>query len=90
MLYDQAQLILYALECSSLVEDPIKKRKLQTMALDIFEYTARDLRSPEGAFYSAEDADSFPSKSATKAKEGAFYVCKLYILKFSFDMSLAI
>lgn len=74
MLYDQAQLITYALECSTVVENPIDKRKLQMMALDILEYTARDLRSPEGAFYSAEDADSLPSKSATKPKEGAFYV----------------
>ncbi|KAF8524565.1 hypothetical protein BU17DRAFT_42830 [Hysterangium stoloniferum] len=74
MLYDQAQLTIFALECSSLVEDPGLKRELQKMAMDIIEYSARDLRSPEGAFYSAEDADSLPTKSDTIAKEGAFYV----------------
>ncbi|GJJ13380.1 hypothetical protein Clacol_007633 [Clathrus columnatus] len=76
MLYDQAQLITFALECSTLLEDPFEKRKLQAMALDILEYIARDLRSPEGAFYSSEDADSLPSKLAIKPKEGAFYVWK--------------
>jgi uncharacterized protein YyaL (SSP411 family) len=74
MLYDQAQLTTSALECSSLVEDPVLKQELQKMAIDIIEYTGRDLRSPKGAFYSAEDADSLPTKSATKPKEGAFYV----------------
>ena len=36
---------------------------------DIFEYVTRDLSSPEGAFYSAEDADS-------EGEEGKFYTWK--------------
>lgn len=44
------------------------------MAIDIIGYVARDLRGPEGGFYSAEDADSLPSSESTVKKEGAFYV----------------
>lgn len=44
------------------------------MAKDIVSYVANDLRSPEGGFYSAEDADSLPTHDSTVKKEGAFYV----------------
>lgn len=44
------------------------------MAADIIAYVSRDLRSPDGAFYSAEDADSLPNHDNTVKKEGAFYV----------------
>jgi len=56
------------------------------MARDIFDYVARDLTSPEGAFYTAEDADSAPPEAAHaevggqksevshRKAEGAFYV----------------
>ena len=44
------------------------------MAKDIVSYVARDLRSPEGGFYSAEDADSLPTRDSIVKKEGAFYV----------------
>lgn len=37
-------------------------------------YVSRDLRSPAGGFYSAEDADSYPTEGATEKKEGAFCV----------------
>lgn len=46
---------------------------LCAMAADIIEYASRDLRSSEGGFYSAEDADSLPSDDSTEKKEGAFY-----------------
>ena len=36
-------------------------------ARDIFSYIIRDMTSPEGGFYSAEDAD-------TEGEEGKFYV----------------
>ncbi|KAF8592308.1 hypothetical protein K439DRAFT_1524915 [Ramaria rubella] len=74
MLYDEAQLTISALECSMVVEDPVTKLELQKMAQDIIQYVQRDLQSPQGAFYSAEDADSFPTEEAAKKKEGAFYV----------------
>ena len=44
------------------------------MAKDIVSYVAKDLRSPEGGFYSAEDADSLPTRDSVVKKEGAFYV----------------
>ena len=34
----------------------------------------RDLTSPEGGFYSAEDADSLPNEKSREKIEGAFYV----------------
>jgi uncharacterized protein YyaL (SSP411 family) len=34
------------------------KQICQDLAADIIQYTTRDLRSPDGGFYSAEDADS--------------------------------
>ncbi|KIJ57162.1 hypothetical protein M422DRAFT_23262 [Sphaerobolus stellatus SS14] len=76
MLYDQAQLTTYALECSTFAKEEHTKKELQQMAMDIIEYSGRDLRSPQGAFYSAEDADSLPYPGAKKPTEGAFYVWK--------------
>ena len=41
---------------------------------DLISYVERDLRhSQHGGFYCAEDADSLPTKTDTKKKEGAFY-----------------
>lgn len=58
--YDQGQVAQAALEFSTLPNLPDGKAKkiCQDLAADILEYTARDLRSPDGGFYSAEDADS--------------------------------
>ncbi|KAI0938399.1 hypothetical protein AcV5_000091 [Taiwanofungus camphoratus] len=75
MLYDQAQLLSSALELSLLLPALSTDRgTLQEMAVDIITYVARHLTSPEGGFYSAEDADSLPTKDSTVKKEGAFYV----------------
>ncbi|KAI0777401.1 hypothetical protein BD413DRAFT_609765 [Trametes elegans] len=75
MLYDQAQLLTASLETCQLVPPSSRDRKtLKLMAEDIVSYVAKDLRSPEGGFYSAEDADSLPSNDSTVKKEGAFYV----------------
>lgn len=58
--YDQGQVAQSALEFSILpnLPDENAKKICQDLAADILEYTARDLRSPDGGFYSAEDADS--------------------------------
>jgi len=71
MLYDQAQLAISYLEAYQITGDPA----LAAVARGIFEYVLRDLRSPEGGFYSAEDADSIadPAQPAIKG-EGAFYL----------------
>ena len=63
MLYDQAQLAWSYLEGYQVTGRP----EYAATARDIFAYVARDLTTPEGAFDSAEDADS-------EGEEGRFYV----------------
>ena len=63
MLYDQAQLAWAYLEGFQVAGDPAYAET----ARGIFAYVARDLTSAEGAFDSAEDADS-------EGEEGRFYV----------------
>jgi uncharacterized protein YyaL (SSP411 family) len=76
MLYDQAQIALNCLEAKQATGD----ERFAWLARDIFDYVARDLTSPAGGFYSAEDADSevggtgTPPVSASEHAEGAFYV----------------
>ncbi len=73
MLYDQAQLVLAYLEAAQASGDPF----FAEIAEDTLRYVARELRSAEGGFYSAEDADSVPpghaGDEAPHAVEGAFY-----------------
>jgi len=81
MLYDQAQIALNYLEARVTTGLEIHA----WVARDIFDYVERKLTSPEGGFYSAEDADSALPDAAhnesavhdtTRARkvEGAFYV----------------
>jgi uncharacterized protein YyaL (SSP411 family) len=74
MLYDQAQLVLACLEAAQVSGDPF----FAQIAEDTLQYVARDLTSPEGAFHSAEDADSVPPERAgvvgQRKMEGAFYL----------------
>jgi len=63
MLYDQALLALAYLEAFQVTKKSFHAR----VAQEIFTYVLRDMTSPEGAFYSAEDADS-------EGREGLFYV----------------
>jgi uncharacterized protein len=77
MLYDQAQLATSYLEAFQITGSP---QHAET-ARDIFEYVLRDMRHPEGGFYSAEDADSViddaPAGTSGQPKgEGAFYIWK--------------
>ena len=71
MLYDQAQLAISFLEAFQITGDPA----LADVARDILDYALRDMRDPEGGFYSAEDADSVidPAKPEERG-EGAFYI----------------
>jgi uncharacterized protein YyaL (SSP411 family) len=71
MLYDQAQLAITYLEAFQISGD----ETFANTAREIFDYVRRDLRHPEGGFYSAEDADSVIDPAHPHEKgEGAFYV----------------
>ena len=70
MLYDQAQLAVAYSEMVQATAEPELERTLQ----ETLDYVLRDLTSPEGGFYSAEDADSLPKEGAAEKREGAFYV----------------
>jgi len=70
MLYDQAQLATAYLEAYQATGD----EALAAVARDIFDYVLRDLTSPEGGFYSAEDADSPDPENPAHSGEGSFYI----------------
>jgi uncharacterized protein len=63
MLYDNAQLASVAWEAYQATSDPA----LERICRRTLNYLKRDLRHPEGGFYSAEDADS-------EGHEGTFYL----------------
>ncbi len=63
MLYDQALLAIAYTEAYELTRDPFHRQ----VAEEILTYVLRYMTSPDGGFYSAEDADS-------EGKEGLFYV----------------
>ena len=67
MLYDNAQFVENLADALALGPDPVLARALDST----IGYLERDLRHPEGGFYSAEDADSGAGKHK---EEGAFYV----------------
>jgi hypothetical protein len=70
MLYDQAQLATSYLEAFQITKNGV----LAATAREIFEYVLRDMRHPEGGFYSAEDADSIDPENPAHKGEGAFYI----------------
>ena len=81
MLYDQAQLVLAYLGGAQMSGDIF----FSVIAEDTLDYVLADLTSPDGAFYSAEDADSLPGAAQLATfgpdevtgppkREGAFYV----------------
>jgi len=75
MLYDQAQLASAFLDAFQITGDA----ECAATVRDILDYVRRDMTSPEGGFYSAEDADSpvvagIADPGHRKSAEGAFYV----------------
>jgi uncharacterized protein YyaL (SSP411 family) len=71
MLYDQAQLAVSYLEAFQITQN----EAIETAARRTLDYVLRDMTAPEGAFWSAEDADSAVDPANPKEKsEGFFYI----------------
>jgi uncharacterized protein len=71
MLYDQAQLAVSYLEAFQVTHDAFYAK----IARSTLDYVLRDMTDRNGAFYSAEDADSVIDPAHPKEKgEGAFFV----------------
>jgi uncharacterized protein YyaL (SSP411 family) len=68
MLYDQALLLRPYLHASLVLREPRWRQVVE----ETVGYLLRDMTSPEGAFYSAEDADSLDDSG--HSHEGHFYV----------------
>jgi uncharacterized protein len=77
MLYDQAQLVLAYVEAAQISGDPFYSE----VAEDTLLYVLREMTDADGAFYSAEDADSLPPEDIGSdgghKKEGAFYLWRV-------------
>lgn len=81
MLYDQAQLLTLYASAYQLTGDEF----FLVVVKDIVLYVKRDMLPPDGgAFYSAEDADSHPSKGDT-ARLGMFLVSLIPFSLISFS-----
>jgi len=78
MLYDNAQLISLTVSLYQITKDVF----FSTLVHQAITYVLRDLTHPEGAFYSAEDADS-------EGKEGLFYLWTLKEIKINLGDEVA-
>jgi len=70
MLYDQAQLAMAYLHAYQISGDPA----FAATARDTLDFVLRDMRSPDGGFYSALDADSPLPGDPAHNVEGAYYL----------------
>ncbi|XP_014430101.2 spermatogenesis-associated protein 20 isoform X3 [Pelodiscus sinensis] len=70
MLYDQGQLAVAYARAFQISGDEF----FADVAADVLLYVSRDLSDRAGGFYSAEDADSYPTVKSKEKQEGAFCV----------------
>ncbi len=71
MLYDNGQIVEYLADLwSAGIQEPAFERAI---ALTV-QWLQREMTSPEGYFYAAQDADSFVTSQDAEPEEGAFYV----------------
>jgi uncharacterized protein YyaL (SSP411 family) len=70
MLYDQAQLASSYTEAFQITHEAAHA----AVVGDVLDYVLREMRAPEGGFYSAQDADSAVAAWSDQHAEGAFYV----------------
>ncbi|MBI4484892.1 MAG: thioredoxin domain-containing protein [Acidobacteria bacterium] len=69
MLDDQAQLAMSYTDAYQITKEAF----FAEITRDILDYVLRDMRGPEGGFYSAENADSLIEPGRPELAEGAFY-----------------
>ncbi|GAB1537414.1 hypothetical protein NUACC21_00540 [Scytonema sp. NUACC21] len=71
MLYDNGQIVEYLANLwSAGVQEPAFEQAIAGTA----QWLKREMTSPEGFFYAAQDADSFTTPAEAEPEEGAFYV----------------
>ncbi|AFZ20726.1 thioredoxin domain-containing protein [Allocoleopsis franciscana] len=71
MLYDNGQIVEYLANLwSAGITEPAFKRAIAGTV----QWLKREMTSPQGFFYAAQDADSFSEPNAAEPEEGAFYV----------------
>jgi uncharacterized protein YyaL (SSP411 family) len=73
MLYDNALLARVYIEMYQATGDAFFRR----IAEETLDYLVREMRHPDGGFYSTQDADSLPEHGASHKEEGAFFVWSL-------------
>jgi uncharacterized protein YyaL (SSP411 family) len=82
MLYDNGQIMEYLADLwSQGCHEPAFARAI---ALTV-QWLTREMTAPEGYFYAAQDADSFPTPDAAEPEEGAFYVWSYDKLQHQLD-----
>ena len=71
MLYDNGQILEYLADLwSAGLEQPVIEQGISGTV----EWLVREMRSPDGYFYAAQDADSFATPEDAEPEEGLFYV----------------
>ncbi|MEF8866223.1 MAG: thioredoxin domain-containing protein [Salinibacter sp.] len=83
MLYDQAMHVLAYTEAYQATGTD----RYERTAREVLTYVLRDLRAPNGGFFSAEDADSLNEEG--EMEEGAFYVWSIEDIREHLEPALA-